>query len=318
MRIVFFGTPEFAAVSLRALLRERFDITGVVTQPDRPHGRSRSTLLPPPVKVTADQAGLPVLQPDRPIGDIFEAGLRRLEADLGVVVAYGHILRPHVLAIPRRGMINVHASLLPALRGAAPIQAAILNGDTRTGISIMEMEAGLDSGPVLRRAETPIAPDETAGGLSIRLAELGAQTLLEALADIRSGKAHAEPQDDAAATFAPKLDRTTARVRWEDPADQVARRIRAMDPAPGAWTTLGGAEIKLFGGRTGGSAGGRTGGSAGGEAAPGTVLEAGLRLVVATGEGAVSIAEVQPAGKRRLGVSEWARGRGVAAGQRFE
>src|SRR5690606_6604225 len=145
MRIVFFGTPEFAAVSLRALLHERFDIAGVVTQPDRPQGRSRSRLLPPPVKVTAEQAGLAVLQPDRPIGDIFEAGLRRLDAELGVVVAYGHILRPHVLAIPRRGMINVHASLLPALRGAAPIQHAILNGDSHTGISIMEMEAGLDS-----------------------------------------------------------------------------------------------------------------------------------------------------------------------------
>lgn len=321
MRIVFFGTPEFAAVSLRALLRERFDIAGVVTQPDRPQGRSRSTLLPPPVKVTAEQAGLPVLQPDRPIGDIFEAGLRRLEADLGVVAAYGHILRPHVLAIPRRGMINVHASLLPALRGAAPIQWSILNGDTRTGISIMEMEAGLDSGPVLRRAETPIAPDETAGGLSARLAELGAQTLLEALADIRSGKARAEPQDEATATFAPKIDRATARVRWEEPAERVARRIRAMDPVPGAWTTLGGGEIKLFGGRTGGAAGGRGAAernAAAGGAAPGTVLEVGLRLVVATGEGAVSIAEVQPAGKRRLGVSEWARGRGVAAGQRFE
>jgi methionyl-tRNA formyltransferase len=319
MRIVFFGTPEFAAVSLRALLRERFDIAGVVTQPDRPQGRSRSTLLPPPVKVTAEQAGLAVLQPDRPIGDIFEAGLRRLEPDLGVVVAYGHILRPHVLAIPRRGMINVHASLLPALRGAAPIQTAILNGDTRTGISIMEMEAGLDSGPVLHMVETPIAPDETAGALSARLAELGAQALIDALVGMRNGTAKAVPQDDAGATFAPKIDRATARIHWDEPAAHVARRIRAMDPAPGAWALLGGGEVKLFGGRVGGWADGRTDPEVGGgSAAPGTVLEAGLRLVVATGEGAVSIGEVQPAGKRRFGVSEWVRGRGIAVGQRFE
>ena len=315
MRIVFFGTPEFAAVGLRALLRERFEVVGVVTQPDRPQGRSRSTLLPPPVKVTAEQAGLTVLQPDRPIGDIFEAGLRRLDAELGVVVAYGHILRPHVLAIPRRGMINVHASILPELRGAAPIQWAILNGDERTGISIMEMEAGLDSGPVLRTTETPIGPEETAGALSLRLAELGAETLVEALAALRAGQATAEPQDDSRATLAPKIDRATARVRWDESAAQVSRRIRAMDPAPGAWTTLGGAEIKLFGGRM---ADGPPSADEPRRAEPGTVLAIDHRLVVATGEGAVSIAEVQPAGKRRLGVSEWARGRGIATGQRFE
>lgn len=313
MRIVFFGTPEFAAVSLRALLRERLDVVGVVTQPDRPQGRSRSTLLPPPVKVTAEQAGLPVLQPDRPVGDIFEAGLRRLEADLGVVVAYGHILRPQVLAIPVRGMINVHASLLPALRGAAPIQWAILNGDTRTGISIMAMEAGLDSGPVLHTVATPIGPDETAGALSVRLAELGAQALVEALATMAAGRARPRPQNDAAATFAPKIDRETARVRWDEPAEQVARRVRAMDPAPGAWTTLDGGEVKLFGAAVvGGSE--REPAAGGG----GTVLQADSRLLVQTGAGAVEIAEVQPAGKRRLATADWLRGRAVAPGARFE
>lgn len=320
MRIVFFGTPEFAAVSLRALLRERFDVAGVVTQPDRAQGRSRSTLLPPPVKVTAEQAGLTVLQPDRPIGDIFEAGLRRLEPELGVVVAYGHILRPQVLGIPRRGMINVHASLLPSLRGAAPIQWAILNGDARTGISIMQMEAGLDSGPVLHTAETPIGPDETAGALSGRLAELGAQALVDSLHALANGRARPEPQDHAAATFAPKIDRDTARVRWDESAEDVARRIRAMDPAPGAWTVLDGVEVKLFGAaarRAGGPAAGvaTTSERAGGP--PGTVLDAADRLVVATGGGAVEIAEAQPSGKRRLPVAEWARGRGVAAGRRF-
>lgn len=308
MRIVFFGTPEFAAVSLRALLRERLDVVGVVTQPDRPQGRSRSTLLPPSVKVTAEQAGLPVLQPDRPVGDIFEAGLRRLEADLGVVVAYGHILRPQVLAIPGRGMINVHASLLPALRGAAPIQWAILNGDTRTGISIMAMEAGLDSGPVLHTVATPIGPDETAGALSVRLAELGAQALVEALATMAAGRARPRPQDDAAATFAPKIDRETARLRWDESAEQVARRVRAMDPAPGAWTTLEGVEVKLFGAAV----------VSGTAPTAGTVLQSDSRLVIQAGAGAVEIAEVQPAGKRRLATADWLRGRAVAPGARFE
>ena len=158
MRIVFFGTPEFAVPSFRALLRERYQVVGVVTQPDQPQGRSRTHAVAPPVKTEALNAGIPVLQPARPLGDVFLAGLRRLEPDLGVVVAYGHILRPDVLSLPRLGMINVHASLLPRWRGAAPIQHAILAGDTETGVSIMQMEQGLDSGPVLHRVATPIGP----------------------------------------------------------------------------------------------------------------------------------------------------------------
>ena len=153
MRIIFFGTPEFAVPSLDALRRGGHEVAAVVTQPDRPHGRSRSKLVPPPVKVAALAAGLQVLQPDRPVGDLFVATLRHHRADLGVVVAYGHILKPDILAIPARGMINVHASLLPRWRGAAPIQAAILHGDRVTGVSIMQMEAGLDSGPVYLRRE---------------------------------------------------------------------------------------------------------------------------------------------------------------------
>src|ERR671914_1625636 len=169
MRIVFFGTPDFAVASFQALVEGRFPVTGVVTQPDKPQGRSRSELVPPPIKVAAQSAGVTVLQPVRPIGDVFTASLRRLEADLGVVVAYGHILRPEVLSIPAGGMINVHASLLPRYRGAAPIQHAILKGEPETGISIMQMEEGLDSGPVLHRVTTPIAQDETAGSLTARL-----------------------------------------------------------------------------------------------------------------------------------------------------
>lgn len=308
MRIVFFGTPEFAVPSLRALLRARHEVVGVVTQPDRPQGRSRSQLLPPPVKLEALAAGIPVLQPDRPVGDLFAASLRRLGGDVGVVVAYGHILRPEILAIPPDGMINVHASLLPHLRGAAPIQHAILRGDPVTGVSIMQMEAGLDSGPVLHRLETPIQPDDTSGTLTLRLSELGAEALLDALSLLAAGAAGFERQDESRATYAPKIDRTLARVQWDEDACGVARRAAAFDPAPGAWTRLEELEVKLFGVRA-------LDGAADG--APGTVLQAGDTLTVAAAGGAVEVSEVQPAGRRRIPVSAWVNGRGVTAGARF-
>jgi methionyl-tRNA formyltransferase len=308
MRIVFFGTPGFAARSLSALLREGHDVAGVVTQPDRPHGRSRSALVPPPVKLLAESAGLPVLQPERPSGDVFLASLRRLEPALGVVVAYGHILKPEVLTIPPAGMINVHASLLPRLRGAAPIPWAIANGDSETGVSIMQMEAGLDSGPVLHRMRTPIGIDDTAGTLTERLADLGAAALIETLPCLAAGAIRPEPQEHGAATFAPKIDRGTARLDWENDAGTVARQIRAFDPVPGAWSMLGGREVKLFAARAVDDDGGPAG----------TVLLADGGLRVAAGRGAVEIGEVQPAGRRRIGVREWAHGRGVATGARFE
>jgi methionyl-tRNA formyltransferase len=307
MRIVFFGTPEFAVASLRALLRERFTVAGVVTQPDKPQGRSRSTLVPPAVKVAAVEAGLPVLQPARPVGDLFLAGLRRLEPDLGVVVAYGHILRREVLDLPARGMVNVHASLLPRFRGAAPIQHAILSGDRETGISIMRMEEGLDSGPVLHRVSTPIADGETAGSLTTRLAALGASALVEALSLLSAGAGAAQPQDPAAVTYAPKISRETARLDWSRDAASLERQVRAFDPVPGAWTSLDGAPVKLFGGMP-----------AVGGGDPGTVLAASDRLVIAGGAGAIAVSEVQPAGRNRLSVEDWVRGRGIAAGSRFE
>ncbi len=306
MRIIFFGTPDFADASLRALLRAGHDVVGVVTQPDRPQGRSRSALVPPPVKLSAVEAGVPVLQPERPMGDLFIAALRRLEPDLGVVVAYGHILRPEVLGLPRLGLLNVHASLLPKLRGAAPIQWAIANGDAETGVSIMRMDAGMDSGPVYLRVPTPVAADDTGGSLTARLAELGTHALLETLNDLVRGQAAPEPQDAALATFAPKVTRETARIDWTQDAPSVARRIRAFDPVPGAWTTLDGTDMKLFGARTATASG-----------APGTVLDAGERLLIAAASGAVDIAEVQPAGRRRMPVAQWARGRGVEPGRRL-
>jgi methionyl-tRNA formyltransferase len=307
MRIVFFGTPDFAVASLRALVKGRFTLAGVVTQPDKPQGRSRSELIPPPVKVAAKAEGIAVLQPVRPLGDVFTTSLRRLEADLGIVVAYGHILRPEILAIPPRGMINVHASLLPRYRGAAPIQHAILRGETETGISIMQMEAGLDSGPVLHRVATPIGPDETAGELAGRLAELGATALVEALSLISGGLGRAQPQDHARATYAPKIDREMARLVWQRDATTLVRQVRAFDPAPGAWATLNGCVLKLFGAR-----------EVPGTGEPGAVLAAGDRLVVAAARGAIAVSEVQPAGKTRLPVEAWVRGRGVSTGQRLE
>jgi methionyl-tRNA formyltransferase len=306
MRIVFFGTPEFAVASLRALLRERFPVAGVVTQPDKPQGRSRSTLVAPPVKEIALAAGVPVLQPVRPVGDLFLASLRRLEFDLAVVVAYGHILRREVLTLPARGMYNVHASLLPHYRGAAPIQHAILAGDAETGVSIMQMDEGLDSGPVLHRATIPIRPGETAGALTARLADLGAIALIEALSLISAGLARPQPQDPALATYAPKIDREDARLDWTQGAEGLARQVRAFDPSPGAWATLDAAPIKLFGPTP-----------AAGEGAPGTVLSADQQLVIACGDGALALREVQPAGRNRMPAEAWVRGRGVSVGRRL-
>ena len=306
MRIVFFGTPEFAVPSLEALLRERQVIAGVVTQPDKPQGRSRSTLVPPPIKLVAERERIPVLQPERPIGDLFLASLRRLEPELGVVVAYGHVLRSEVLTVPTHGMINVHASLLPRWRGAAPVQRAILAGDEETGVSIMRMEEGLDTGPVFHRVATTIGPEETAGALAARLAVLGAAALGTVLPLLSGRSITAEPQDATVATYASKIERETAHLDWGGDAATLARQVRAFDPSPGAWTTHAGTPLKLFGASASTESG-----------APGTVLAADQRLVVACGRGALTLREVQPAGRNRLSVDEWVRGRGVRVGERF-
>lgn len=306
MRLVFFGTPSFAVPSLRALLEEGFDVAAVVTQPDRAVGRSRSTLVAPPVKLVALEEGLPVLQPDRPVGAEFERALHELAPDLGIVVAYGHIIKPVVLGIPRHGMVNVHASLLPRLRGPAPVQWAVLNGDETTGVSIMQLEPGLDTGPVLHRIETEVMADETGGELLERLAELGAAALIEALTMLAAEPTKAVPQDNALATYAPKIDRVSAHLDWTRDAATVARAIRAFDPEPGAWTTLDDHEVKLFGGQAVNGAG-----------APGTVLDLSRTLRVAAGVGAVEVSEIQLAGKTRMAVGAWSRGRAVSSGMKF-
>ena len=310
MRIAFFGTPEYAVPSLLALLGEGFEVAVAVTQPDRPHGRSHSELIPPPIKVTATEEGLPVLQPERPNTPEFLEALRSYAPDLGVVAAYGHILKPALLALPRLGMVNVHGSLLPKLRGAAPVQHAILQGLGETGVSIMRMDEGLDTGPVLLRVPTPIAPDETSGELLTRLAEVGALALVEALALIAFGAATPEPQDHALATYAPKITRELARLRWTKTTDDLARLVRAMDPRPGAWCTLGGREIKLFGPQPADPPPAGT--------PPGRVLQTEPALVVASGNGALQFLDVQPAGRTRMAARAWVRGRGVAEGDQLE
>ena len=310
MKIAFFGTPDFAVPSLRALVGEGFDVALVVTRPDKPRGRTRSTMVPPAIKRVALEEELQVLQPARPSDPEFLAQFKDIALDIGVVVAYGHILRPELLQIPQHGFVNVHASLLPALRGAAPIQHAILRGLTETGVSIMRLEEGLDSGPVLRRALTPIAEDETFGELSVRMAELGALALVEALGLIQMGEAEFETQDHSQATMAPKITRDTAHIDWSGKADSIARLVRAMDPYPGAWTQLDGVPIKLFG-----PIGADRPPS---DAPPGEVIETRPAFVVATGQGALQFLDVQPAGKRRMAAADWLRGQETTECRRFE
>ena len=309
MRVVFFGTPEFAVPSLEALLGEGFDVAAVVTQPDRPQGRSRHRLEPSPVKRAATAEDVPVLQPERPSDPAFVAEVRALAPDIGVVVAYGHILKPELLAVPRAGMVNVHPSLLPELRGAAPIPWAIMSGLTRSGVSIMQLDSGMDSGPILRQLAEPLPSDVTGGELSGHYAELGAEALVETLLLIDQGAVEPEPQDARRATYAPKITRATARIDWTESADRVAQRLRALDPDPGAWTELDGRVVKLFGATSGGSAPS--------DARPGDIVGAGEDLAIASGLGVVRVGEVQPAGKARMPVAAWVRGRGVRVAQHF-
>ena len=309
MKILFWGTPDFATPALRALTGEGHDVVAVVTQPDRPKGRSRSTLVPSPVKAIALTEGIPILQPDRPRGEEFIATLQGFDPDLGVVVAYGHILSQEIIDLPKLGTVNIHASLLPRWRGAAPIQAAILAGDDATGISIMRMVLGLDAGPVLLEERTLIGPDETAGELTERLAAMGAEGLIEALALLEFGELPEKPQDGSLATYAPKIERAQARLDFTASATVVARAIRAYDPKPGAWGIVRGSEVRLFGVRI---LPDRRG-------APGEVLEIGeMGMIIACGSGGIAVENVHPAGKRRLASLDWAQGRGIVQGDAWE
>ncbi|MEX2111064.1 MAG: methionyl-tRNA formyltransferase [Gemmatimonadaceae bacterium] len=306
MRILFWGTPEFAAPPLRALIGEGFEVVGVVTQPDKPQGRSRA-IIPSPVKKIATEEELPIFQPKSARDPELLEMLNVMKPDISIVVAYGHILPQNIIDLPAKGTLNIHASLLPALRGAAPIQAAIRQGLRQTGISIMRMVPALDAGPVLVQAETEIYDDETYGELQGRLAEMGALTLLEALALISVGQAKEIPQDESRVTYAPKIDRESGRIDWKQSAIEIARLIRAFDPKPGAHTTSAKGDIKLFGPKVLDSIKGK----------PGEVMKVTGELIIACGLDALRITEVQPTGKKRMAAHDWARGRGAKVGDRY-
>lgn len=313
MRVLFWGTPAFAVPTLRALAEEGHDVVGVVTRPDRPAGRGRAS-RPSDVKRVAVGEGLSVLEPERPRGDAFLSAIRALEPEVSVVVAYGHILRRDVLDVPVHGSLNVHASLLPELRGAAPIPWAIARGYRRTGVTVMRMVEAMDAGPILLQVEEPIGAEDNASELAARLSALGAEALVEALALLSLGQLPEREQDDALATYAPKVDRAAAHVDWSRSAREVSDLVRAMDETPGAWTVHAGEPLKLFRPEP------REDEGVGSGQEPGRVLVADPweGLLVASGTGAVGVGEVQPPGRRRMLATDWIHGRGVERGDRFE
>lgn len=295
MRVVFMGTPEFSVPALQALVGAGHDVAAVYTQPPRPAGRGQQ-VRPSPVQAAAEALGLPVRHPASLKGADAQAEFAALGADVAVVVAYGLILPQPVLDAPRHGCLNIHASLLPRWRGAAPIHRAVMAGDAETGVCIMQMEAGLDTGPVLLRAATPIGAQDTTADLHDRLAAMGGALIVQALG--RLGELVAQPQPDDGVTYARKIDKAEARVDWARPAPEVARLIRGLSPFPGAWCTMGGERLKLLRAVAVEDAG---------RAEPGTRLP-GDGLRVACGGGAVDILHVQREGKRALPVAEALRG----------
>jgi methionyl-tRNA formyltransferase len=311
-RVLFMGSPQFAIPALQALItgnQAGYQVVGVVTQPDRPSGRGRQ-LHPPPVKVLAQAHGLPVLQPASLRSPEAIAELQVLHPDVIVVAAFGQILRPAVLDLPPFGCLNVHASLLPRWRGAAPIAAAILAGDETTGITIMRIDPGLDTGPILRQRALPIAPDDTAQSLGEKLARLGADLLLDTLPDWLAGKIEPQPQDDALATFAPQLKKEQGHIDWSEAADAIARRVRAFHPWPGTFTTWQGAPLRILRASAESSPV-----PSEREALPGTVVTTPEGPAVATGRGRLRLVEVQPAGKRPMPADAFVRGaRGFLGG----
>lgn len=287
LRLVFAGTPEFAAEHLKALLDTPHQIVAVYTQPDRPAGRGQK-LMPSPVKQLALQHGLPVLQPPTLRDPTAQEELRALAPDLMVVVAYGLILPQVVLDIPRLGCINSHASLLPRWRGAAPIQRAVQAGDAESGVTVMQMEAGLDTGPMLLKVTTPISAGDTGGSLHDRLAQLGPQAVVQAIEGLAAGTLQGEVQDDALATYAHKLNKDEARIDWSRPADELERLVRAFNPWPICHSTLDGQPLKVLAAEP-----------AEGRGQPGQILDASKDgLTVACGEGALRLTRLQlPGGK---------------------
>jgi len=305
-RIVFLGTPEFAVPHLAALAGSEDQVLLVITQPDRPKGRGRRP-SPPPVKVLAEALGLTVWQPESIKTPEVINRIKELTPDLLVVVAFGAILPPDLLQLPRIGPLNVHPSLLPAYRGPAPINWAILNGETETGVTTMFMDRGMDTGPLLLSRRTAIAPDETAGQLHDRLAGLGADLLLETIAGLKAGTVTPRPQPSAGVTLAPFLKKADGLMDWTGSAEELARQVRGLDPWPGAYTTFKGKTLKVFGGRPGP-----------GRGRPGQILTVDQGLLhVAAGQGSLALAELQLEGKRRLSAPEFWRGQRLSQADFF-
>jgi len=297
VRLIFMGSPDFSVPVLEALVAAGHDIAAVYCQPPRPAGRGKKD-RPTPVQARAEALGLPVRHPVTLKTPEAQAEFAALNAEVAVVVAYGLILPQAVLDAPRRGCLNIHASLLPRWRGAAPIHRAIMAGDAETGICIMAMEAGLDTGSVLLRVRTPIGAEETTAGLHDRLSAMGAAAIVEALA--RLDELVPEPQPSEGVTYAHKIDKSEARIDWTRPASEIDRQIRGLSPFPGAWTTLAGRRLKLLASRVVPGAG-----------APGEVLDG---LTLACGDGAVQVGQVQAEGRARQDAVDFLRGTAIAPG----
>ena len=304
MKIVFMGTPEFAVPSLNALLSSKKEITAVVTQPDKPSGRGKK-LTPPPVKAAALNSGVAVLQPERIKDEEFVNTLREINPDIIVVAAYGKILPKDIIQLPRYGCINVHASLLPKYRGAAPISWAIINGEKETGITIMQMDEGLDTGSILLQKGIEITKEDTAGTLSNKLSKIGAELLIEGLNAIEKGEIKPITQDNSKTSYAPMLKKEDGQINWTKGAEDIYNMVRGMDPWPGAFTYYKGELWKVWKVRHGDT----------GKGLAGEILAADKdRIDVASKDNVISIIEIQPANKKRMTVSVFLRGHKVEAG----
>lgn len=308
LRIVFFGTPTFAVPTLEGLLRSRHPVVGVVTQPDRPRGRGQ-VVRSSPIKALALVHDVPVWQPDKLKDDAFLALARSVEPDLGVVAAYGKLLPDVLLTIPRLGLINVHASLLPRYRGASPIQRAVLAGDAETGVTIMRVVSALDAGASLAQRRHPIGPEDTSGDVEQALATLGASLLCETVDRLAAGAVEEAAQDDTQATYAPRLRKDEGLIDWSRPALAVHNHVRAMQPWPGAFSFLHGQRLMMR----------RTRPAAPTDAAPGTIVEADRDVLrVATGDNSsLHLLEVQPEGRRAMAARDFLAGRRLEVGARF-
>ncbi|MBD5541881.1 MAG: methionyl-tRNA formyltransferase [Lachnospiraceae bacterium] len=308
MKIVFMGTPDFAVGALDALVRAGYEVAAVVTQPDKPKGRGKGVQCPP-VKEFALQHGIPVLQPVKIREPEMVAALSGYGADLFVVAAFGQILTQEILDMPRFGCVNIHASLLPKYRGAAPIQRAILDGESVTGVTLQQMNAGIDTGDILAKVRVDIAPEETGDSLFEKLMHAGAALLIETLPRIEAGKITPEAQDEAQATYAKRLSKELGQIDWKESAEVIERKIRAFHSWPGAYTTLSGKPFKLWGARSSDA-------PADGEAGSVSAVTK-EEIIVNCGEGRLVLTEVQLSGKKRMPVKDFLLGVKVQTGERL-